>query len=407
MMSYIQLRGNCYYARLSVPKELRNHFNKRELKQSLNTSDVNIAKPKAMQLVSHWKYQFEALKGSPEAHEQLASQIRVEPVDETKTDPNTGMTAKDYYIDHVAEHHVMDEKQKDFHDIALGKKTPFLLYKESFFNQWQVNEKTKQMADTVLKRVCAIFPTIESVKRALVMKMVQEDTSAPKTKQRNYGFIHKYWEYLKDIEAISFTSENPFSKLKINAKKNTSPRKEFSVDEIKRLYKSAKERNDEELADLIFFAIHTGARIEELCQLKIIDVIQVDGYSCIQIKDAKTSAGNRTIPIHSSLRSLIAKMMNQRNDGYLIAMQNKNKFGKRSNALSKRFTRLKQDLGFTPEYVFHSIRKTVVTIFENNAINEGIAADIVGHEKNTMTYGLYSGGNSAKSKFEAIEKIKF
>ena len=118
----------------------------------------------------------------------------------------------------------------------------------------------------------------------------------------------------------------------------------------------------------------------------------------------KNLSANYTI---RTLNSLIGKMMNQRNDGYLIAMQNKNKFGKRSNALSKRFTRLKQDLGFTPEYVFHSIRKTVVTIFENNAINEGIAADIVGHEKNTMTYGLYSGGNSAKSKFEAIEKIKF
>ena len=116
MITYIQLRGNCYYVRLSVPKELRSHFNKREFKQTLNTSDVNIAKPKAMQLISHWKYQFEALKVSLKAHGQLVSHICNEPIDEKVADPNTGMTAKDYYVEHVAEHHEMDEKQKKFRE---------------------------------------------------------------------------------------------------------------------------------------------------------------------------------------------------------------------------------------------------------------------------------------------------
>ena len=407
MMSYIQLRGKCYYARLGVPRDLRAHFKKREFKQSLKTNNIDIAKPKAMLLVNHWKHQFKELQGSSKAHLQQASQTKIELSDQIQTLPTTDETSGSCYIEHLADSPKMDDKQKDFYETMPGKKTPFLLYKESFFNQWQVHEKTKQMADTVLKRVCVIFPTIESVKRGLVMSVVKGDPSAPKTKQKNYGFVHKYWEYLKDIEAISCSSGDPFSKLKIIAKHNISHRKEFSVEEIKKLYISAQEKNDEELADLIFFAMHTGARIEELCQLKTIDILQINGYSCIQIKDAKASAGNRTIPIHSSLRSLIGKKMNQRNDGYLIAMQNKNKFGNRSNALSKRFTRLKQGLGFSPEYVFHSIRKTVVTIFQNNSINEGIARDIIGHDKKLIVHGLYSGQNSVESKFKAIEKIKF
>jgi hypothetical protein len=36
-----------------------------------------------------------------------------------------------------------------------------------------------------------------------------------------------------------------------------------------------------------------------------------------------------------------------------------------------------------------------------------VAADILGHEKQTMTYGLYSGGSSLKQKREAINKIKY
>ena len=33
---------------------------------------------------------------------------------------------------------------------------------------------------------------------------------------------------------------------------------------------------------------------------------------------------------------------------------------------------------------------------------EGVTADIIGHEKQTMTYGLYSGGTSIKQRQEAI-----
>ena len=37
----------------------------------------------------------------------------------------------------------------------------------------------------------------------------------------------------------------------------------------------------------------------------------------------------------------------------------------------------------------------------------GVAADIVGHEKQTITFGLYSGGNQLEVKREAIEKVKY
>lgn len=54
--------------------------------------------------------------------------------------------------------------------------------------------------------------------------------------------------------------------------------------------------------------------------------------------------------------------------------------------------------------VFHSIRKTVSTMFEDAEVPEGITADILGHEKNTITYGFYSGGASMQTKREALER---
>jgi integrase len=69
-----------------------------------------------------------------------------------------------------------------------------------------------------------------------------------------------------------------------------------------------------------------------------------------------------------------------------------------------RFGRLKTRLGYGPGLVFHSIRKTVSTLFEDAQVPEGVTADIRGHEKNTITYGLYSRGPSMQTKRETLER---
>ena len=56
--------------------------------------------------------------------------------------------------------------------------------------------------------------------------------------------------------------------------------------------------------------------------------------------------------------------------------------------------------------MFHSIRKTAATVFEQAGVPEGVTADIIGHEKQTMTYGLYSGGTSVKQRQEAIVEFE-
>ena len=68
---------------------------------------------------------------------------------------------------------------------------------------------------------------------------------------------------------------------------------------------------------------------------------------------------------------------------------------------------LRLAMGFGPQHVFHSIRKTVVTALENAGVAENVVADIVGHEKLTMTYGLYSGGLSLAVKRDALAKLTY
>jgi hypothetical protein len=44
---------------------------------------------------------------------------------------------------------------------------------------------------------------------------------------------------------------------------------------------------------------------------------------------------------------------------------------------------------------------------ENAGVPEGVAADIIGHDKPTTTYGMYSGGASLSVKREALEKLAY
>ena len=104
---------------------------------------------------------------------------------------------------------------------------------------------------------------------------------------------------------------------------------------------------------------------------------------------------------------LLDNLITKSADEYIMSGLTADKYGNRSNAIGKRFGRLKTRTGLGHEYVFHSIRKTVITVFENLGVSEGLTADIVGHEKKTITYGLYSAGHSIRNKSGAIDKLSY
>lgn len=147
----------------------------------------------------------------------------------------------------------------------------------------------------------------------------------------------------------------------------------------------------------------TGARIESLCALKVVDV-KGDYFS---IADDKTEAGTRDVPIHSRLMPTIKRLCRESKDGYVLSGLTPDKYGDRSAAIGKRFGHLKSKLGFGESHVFHSFRHTVVGQLESRGVPENVAADIVGHEKPRITYGLYSGRNPLDVMREAIEKLSY
>ena len=64
-------------------------------------------------------------------------------------------------------------------------------------------------------------------------------------------------------------------------------------------------------------------------------------------------------------------------------------------------------MGFEAPFVFHSIRKMVVTILEHAGVSENVVAHDVGHEKPRITYGLYSGGATLEVKRGSPAKLAY
>jgi integrase len=57
--------------------------------------------------------------------------------------------------------------------------------------------------------------------------------------------------------------------------------------------------------------------------------------------------------------------------------------------------------------VFHSLRNTVATALERAHVPENEAAQIVGHKRLTMSYGVYSGGLELAALKHVVETIKY
>lgn len=187
--------------------------------------------------------------------------------------------------------------------------------------------------------------------------------------------------------------------------KTDAQRKDFNLEDISKLHGAALNEGHAILADLILLGTFTGARIEELCQLKAEHVIEPDGIRSFDIVDSKTAAGIRVVPIHPALSALVDRLVEQSKGGYLVPSDSKNKYGIRSDALSKAFGRLKTTHGYGSQQVFHSIRKTVVTQLHRASVQGALIAELVGHETGSVTFDVYSQGATAAQKLEAISKL--
>jgi len=421
-----------------VPADVRDAFGKSEVWINLETEDHRLAEARTARRASEFRARVLEARGNSGTIEADAlvwrRMIREEP--QGPEDPILMVeaairAASDKYVrggyqavrraaDHFHEGNegaALEEmgglKAKTFLSIAIGGAAPLRPFVDGWaeVREAEVEAKTAAMDKTAVLRFVESFPFIDSVSKPAVhewaqRRKVQGELSST-TVQREMSGIRSFWAYLRQRGEVPDDAPDPFAGLrfKSRAKDTVRARREgFTPAEVARLFEAATTMGDADLADLIALAAYTGARREELCSLKVQDV--TGGW--IKVQDAKTQAGTRDIPVHSEIKGILTRRIRKRSAGFLFEDFDEDRFGKRGDAIGKRFTRLKKSQKHGPTKAFHSIRRTVVHMLEASGVAENLTADLVGHKKTGFSYRTYSGRGATRELLgEAIANLAY
>ncbi|WP_114097837.1 site-specific integrase [Thalassospira profundimaris] len=167
-----------------------------------------------------------------------------------------------------------------------------------------------------------------------------------------------------------------------------------------------------------WIAAFSGMRLNEICERKVSDLKQQDGIWCLEVTGAKTEAGDRLVPLHSTLLDLgLLEFARHHRQEYLFpCLLPGGPDKKRSWYLTRRFVEYRRSLGVTridsatqkDRVNFHSFRRTVIQQFEHARLPQTEVAQVVGHERVGITYGTYNpDGLDLTVLKEIIEVIEY
>ena len=159
----------------------------------------------------------------------------------------------------------------------------------------------------------------------------------------------------------------------VGRRKTTVKRRGFRADEMRILFDALDQYRDREPAKywVPALAAFTGARANEICQLRVEDIEDVEGIPALNLslfdkngvrvedKSLKTEASERYVPLHPSLidAGFLTFVATQRSEERLFPALKRGPDGRYSHGFSKWFGRFKKKVGFDqPALVFHSFR---------------------------------------------------
>ena len=417
-------RRRLWVARLQVPKDVQAELGRRILSKSTGHTDLAKAHAVAAPILAGWKADIDAVRAggrTPVALRVLEftrafQRTRDTPESEdiaeaaiawmlarsglSYADAEALQTPEDPDIGNAVAR--LSPRAAEVGAIVRGLATPWLTHVEQWRDQAPLQgRQLDQYVGDITRFPGGILQELDGGRvQAWIAGQLGAGLTG-KTVRRKLAALRHYWLWMQAHQLTPTGSADPFAALRVPTGRGAvGPRRSaFTQAEICTLHAAAVNGGDQPLADLIALGAYTGARIAELCGIQA-DHVDLEGLT-IRIVASKTPAGVRTIPLHTALVPLITRLL-RAGGGYVVPVASArgpgNQYGDRSAALGKRFGRLKTCAGFGPDLVFHSIRKTVATLLEDAGAPEGVAADILGHEKPSITYGLYSGGASLATK---------
>ena len=247
--------------------------------------------------------------------------------------------------------------------------------------------------------------------------------------------VNKYLQILSTVlryaGRLKWMQGNPAEGLGLkDSRREDEIRRAFTLEEISKIFmalQSSKnsfyEADHHERYWLPLLGIYTGARVNELAQLTVADVIIDHGIPAINItsvgdegKRVKSESARRAIPLHDDLLTLgfLVYVRNTKTNGHerLFPSLKLGPNGYSHYFVARHFSGSKGWLPSTiptlPEGVsFHCFRHTVATMLKNAEEQEGIIVEILGHKQSSLALGRYGKSYDLPLKNRSINKIQY
>ncbi len=240
--------------------------------------------------------------------------------------------------------------------------------------------------------------------------------------------VRVFFKWLKNNYS-EYVPQNHFDGLSIQEKKFDKPRDIFTNKELHKIFDTTPFLNNtirnphrrNKLASFFvpIVAIHTGMRLEEICQLRLEDVYKEGTVDIIRVTISKetklkTVTSQRIVPIHENLKRVgfleYCNYMKKQKKERVFWDLTKSRDGYGRN-IGRYFMEYLRKVGVYEfqSKVFHSLRHTFITTLLQNGVREEVVNGLCGHKQKTMSTTIYFKGGFPPDLLyeEGISKLNF
>lgn len=416
--------GRMWYVRLKIPARVADryagHTHKR---QSLRTERLEEANRLKGKWVEAWRREFDEREGKP-AFSSTADDIRFHVRQAAKKGDDIGVdlmkdhalvkaeaieqehgyaTALQFYRLATAEAPTLSEAMEEWLPTAGSRKGTQVHYRLAVERLLEFLGGDIVPTDITEAQSLAYYDHLVAVSKARA------------TFQGKLRPLGAMWDWM-GIRRYVPRNANPWRKFKWPTER-AMPRKKrpFTEPELLTLlggiaaYKAST-------AELVLLGLYTGARLDELCGLRVADVEPRRGGVLVRIGQtgAKREASIRDIfvsheiPVGILQRRRAAKHAAKQGAVLFPDLIPGGPDDKLSWHVSKAFGRYRDSLGLPRAVDYHSLRRTFITRLENTKGMDVVKiARYVGHKIGGTTFGVYSGGATDQTMRMVGNAIKY
>lgn len=417
-LRYIDLRGLKYWFRRDIPIELKPSFNNKTAHLiNLQTSDIQIAIHRRDQMLNYVNYLYD------QSHDPAARLV---------VEENLNTLLKKWIT-----------AESPLTTIKALETTPSIAVKissvykrtdqhlEAYIQEARLASKTAMERSHLIRRFAEWAKlqriSIDQVDRLTAGRYYTDHISPlhKSTAKKHLGSVKLYWDYL--IKRGHITGQNPWQGQAMPDRgrriERSSHLKErpFTEKEMQTLLYSPfplrmNEKYKAQLYDAMRISALSGMRLAEIITIWVEECItDENGYGYFNIRQGKTSAAKRTVPMHPDLVEIIQRRKRGKQpDDWLFHELSKERDP--SDIFSKRFAAYRNKLDVSDLVKqqrrslvnFHSFRRWFITKAEQAGIQESTISEVVGHTEGRKSIALkvYSSGPSDQQKITCVNSIK-